>query len=216
VRLRGIENLLYDVVDRPQFVHRLMDHITTGLVAYHRQREAAGAYDAEASLGLHQPYDEIPASLRHKLEGGWVYCHAQSAASLSPAMYAEFVHPYNERIAALFRRVYYHGCENLNKKAGIIAQLPGLRHFHVSPWTDPEEVIPQLAGRTVVLEVHCHPTNVLFLYDPAEIRQEIRWRIARSQGAVFDLKLCDIQTIEGAENKLSLWSTIAQEESGRQ
>jgi hypothetical protein len=41
VRLRGMDNLLYDVIDRPQFVHRLMDFITEGMVRYHRAREAA-------------------------------------------------------------------------------------------------------------------------------------------------------------------------------
>ncbi len=213
VRLRGIENLLYDVIDQPEFVHRLMEHVTTGLVNYHQQREASGAYDAESSLGLHQPYDNILPGLEHRLGGGWVYCHAQSSASLSPSMYAEFVHPYNVRIASLFRRVYYHGCENLSKKAAIVRELPGLRHFHVSPWTNPEEVIPKLRGQSVVLEVHSHPTNVLFLFNAEQIRQELRERIAQSQGMVFDLKLCDIQTIEGADGKLQMWTQIAQEES---
>jgi uroporphyrinogen-III decarboxylase len=36
-----MDNLLYDVIDRPQFVHRLMDFITEGMVRYHRAREAA-------------------------------------------------------------------------------------------------------------------------------------------------------------------------------
>lgn len=213
VRLRGMDNLLYDVIDRPDFVHRLMEHITTGLVSYHQQREAAGAYDAASSLGLHQPYDLIPPELQHKLAGGWVYCHAQSAVLLSPAMYAEFVQPYNARIAALFRRVYYHGCEDLSKKATVIRELPNLRHFHVSPWTDPATVVTALAGYPVVFEVHSHPTHVLFVYDAAAIRREIRDLKARAQGALFDLKLCDIQTIDGAEGKLQLWAQIAQEES---
>ncbi len=213
VRLRGIENLLYDIIDRPQFMHRLMQHLTSGLVGYHRQREESGCYDTDSSLGLHCPYDEVPAELQDKLAGGWVYCHAQSAASISPAMYAEFVQPYNAQIAALFRKVYYHGCENLDKKAIIIRELPNLRHFHVSPWTNPETIVKVMAGRPVALEVHSHPTNTLFVFDEQEIRREVRSRIAKSQGAVFDLKLCDIQTIDNADGKLQLWSKIAQEAS---
>jgi len=216
VRMRGAEQLMYDFYDRPEWAHRLMDRITSGMVAYHKAREAAGMFDAEVALPrVHEPYDEIPPDRVKRLDASWCYVHAQSAAPLGPEMYAEFVHPYNARIAALFGKVYYHGCEDLGKKAAIIRDLPHLLHFHVSPWTQLEEVVPVFRGRRVVLEVHCHPTEVLFTYGPKEMRAELRRRIAEAEDMPFDLKLCDIQTIKGAEGQLERWTDIAMEEAGR-
>jgi len=215
VLLRGAEQLLYDLYDRPDFVHRLMSRVTDGVIAYHREREAAGAFDVEETTLLHEPWDRFPAGKGKYLSSGWGYVSAQSAAPLSPRMYAEFVHPYNARVAELFGKVYYHGCEDLGKKAGCIRELPNLKHFHVSPWTDLKEVVPLMSGRKVALEVHAHPTNVLFVWGPEEIRAEARRRMDEAQDLPFDYVLCDLQTIEGAEDKLEMWCDIAMEESAR-
>jgi hypothetical protein len=216
VRLRGADRLLLDVYDRPAWVHLLMGRITEGMVAYHQAREREGLYDAQSLLPqVHVPFDEVPAGLEARLAGGWCYAHAQSATSLSPAMYAEFVQPYNARVAKLFRRVYYHGCEDLTRKARVIRDLPNLAYFHVSPWTCLEDVVSVFSGTPVALEVHCHPTEVLFTYGPEEMRSEVRQRIAQARGTLFDLKLCDIQTIRGAEEQIERWTQIAMEESAR-
>jgi hypothetical protein len=210
VRLRGMDNLLYDVIDRPQFVHRLMDFITEGMVRYHRAREAAGAVDAEASWAIHMIYDTVPPGKENLLSGCWAYIHAQSAASLSPRMYAEFVHPYNARLATLFGRVYYHGCEDLSAKAAIIKDLPNLRLFHVSPWT-PVEPVVRVLGDRLALEVHSHPTKVLFEYSAQEMREELRQRHEAAKGTVHVLKLCDVETVGNNWQRLRRWAELARE-----
>lgn len=204
VRLRGMDNLMYDVIDRPEFVHRLMDFITEGMVRYHVAREAAGAVDAEASWAIHMVYDTVPPGKEKLLSGSWAYVHAQSAAFLSPRMYAEFVHPYNARIATLFGKVYYHGCEDLSAKAGIIRDLPNLRLFHVSPWTAVEPVV-QALGERFALEVHSHPTKVLFEFTPQQMRQELRQRHQAASGTAHVLKLCDVETVGADWERLKMW-----------
>lgn len=210
VRLRGMDNLLYDVVDRPEFVHRLMDFITEGMVRYHHAREAAGAVDAEASWAIHMIYDAVPPGKENLLSGCWAYIHAQSAASLSPRMYAEFVHPYNARLASLFGRVYYHGCEDLSAKATIIRDLPNLRLFHVSPWT-PVEPVVQALGNRFALEVHSHPTKVLFEFSPQQMREELRQRHRAAGDTVHVLKLCDVETVGANWQRLKRWAELARE-----
>jgi hypothetical protein len=210
VRLRGMDSLLYDVYDRPAFVHRLMAFITEGMAAYHCAREAAGAVDAEASWGFHMYYDELPPGAGHRLKDCWAYVHAQSSASFSPKMYAEFVQPYNVRIASLFGKVYYHGCEDLSGKCAIIRDLPNLRLFHVSPWTPVEPVVACLSDR-FALEVHSHPTNVLFTFSPAQMREEIRARHRGTEGAPHVLKLCDVETVGGSADRLRRWAETARE-----
>lgn len=212
VRLRGMDALLYDVVDRPDFVHRLMDFATCGMVHYHRQREAAGAFDAEAGWAIHPVWDETPGD-GTRLCQSWAYLHAQSSASLSPAMYAEFVQPYNARVAALFWRVYYHGCEDLSAKAKIVRDLPNLRLFHVSPWTPVEPVVERL-GAGFALEVHSHPTGVLFTFDDADLRREVRERHEAARGVPHVLKLCDVETVGDRADRLRRWACEAREAVG--
>lgn len=210
VRLRGMDSLLYDVVDRPRFVHRLMDFITEGMIRYHRARESAGAVEAEESWAIHMIYDQVPTGKQHLLSHTWAYIHAQSAASLSPRMYAEFVQPYNARLASLFGKVYYHGCEDLSAKAGIIKHLPNLRLFHVSPWTPVEQVVKEL-GSSFALEVHSHPTKVLFEFSPEEMREELQRRHEAASEVAHILKLCDVETVGGNWERLKMWVETAQE-----
>ncbi|MHC4712025.1 MAG: uroporphyrinogen decarboxylase family protein [Planctomycetota bacterium] len=208
VRLRGIENLLYDVYDAPDFVHRLMDTLTEGMITYQTEREAAGGVSAEADSFGHVPYDEVPEGLQTRLKGMWAYVHAQSAASLSPAMYEEFIHPYNCRLAALVGKTYYHGCEDLSKKCRIIRTLPGLRLFHVSPWTPAEPVISEL-GAAVAYEVHSHPTNVVFGDSLDGIRNELKRIAAAAKGASHVLTLADVETFAGRFDRIAYWAEAA-------
>ncbi len=206
VRMRGMDNLLYDVVDRPDLVHALMRIATDGVVGYHRAREAAGAVDAEASWSFHMHYDACPEP-GNRLRDSWAYVHAQSAASLSPRMYAEFVQPYNAEVAALFGKVYYHGCEDLSAKCRVIKGLPNLRLFHVGPWT-PVEPVVECFGAGVALEVHSHPTNVLFAWSPDQVKADLRARHLAARSAPHVLKLCDVETV-GDPNKLLVWADAA-------
>ena len=215
VLLHGAEQILYDLYDRPAFLHRLMDRITDGIIQYETEREAAGGYDVEEGLLLHEPWDEFPEGTEHLLSSGWAYLSAQSSAPLGPEMFAEFVQPYVDRLARLFRKIYFHGCEDLGGKIATLRDTPNLRHFHVSPWTALADVVPQLRGRQVAMEVHAHPTNVLFVWGEKEIRAEARRRMDESEDLPFDYVLCDLQTIDGADGKLEMWCDIAMEESRR-
>ncbi len=209
VRLRGMDQLLVDVYDRPEFVHRLMGRLTDGMVAYHRQREAAGRVCAGLGIG-HVPSRDVPPPLHDRLAGCWGYLHAQSAASYSPAMYAEFVQPYNRRLAELVGQVYYHGCEDLSRKCAIIAELPHLRLFHLSPWTPPEPVVRQLGAR-VAYEVHAHPTTVIFGDDRAAIRQELARLHPAVQGVPHVWALADVETFAGRFERTVYWAHVARE-----
>ena len=231
VRLRGMDNLLLDCYDRPEWLKELMGFLSDGIVRYHQARADAGMVDPEGEGMLHSPWDEgydpDDAERDATFTGGapcpekvaslsasrllWGYLHAQSAASYGPAMYAEFVQPFNVPIAELFPKVYYHGCEDLTQKVAIIRDLPNLREFHVSPWSQVGPIAAALPEH-VVLEVHSHPTNVLFLRGAAEMREELRGLVRGAGGHPLNLKLCDIQTINGDGGQaLMTWSRVAAE-----
>ncbi len=211
VRLRGMDNLLLDCYDRPEWLKELMDFLSRGIVQYHREREAAGFVHALTESALHSPWDDVPDGRMGRLSASWGYLHAQSAASYGPQTYAEFVHPYNVPIAELFGKVYYHGCEDLTEKASIVRNLPNLRQFHVSPWSRVAPIADALPD-SVVLEAHSHPTNVLFLWGADEMREELRALVHDAGDHPFNLKLCDIQTINADGGQaLMTWSRVAKQ-----
>jgi len=147
VRMRGLESLLLDTVDNPGGVHALMEAVTAALAGHHRTREARAWINcfpdpegrwSEVGFRVHCAYLEPgPRTGFPRLADEWAYVSAQTSSGLGPEMFAEFVHPYNCRLASLFHRdtVYYHGCECLDQKLEILAALPHLRRFHVSPWS---------------------------------------------------------------------------------
>ncbi len=218
VSLMGIEAVLYGVIDRPQFIHRMMDYITDGYITYHKSREAAGAVEAEETWGYRTHYEDLPPDASpHSLRSCWWYISAQSLMGLSPAMYAEFLQPYHARLAAAVadHRVYYHGCEDLTKKIPIIRQLPGLRRFHVSPWTDLESAVKQL-GREFVLETHVSYADVLYLQKTPEKMREGVERIMKIAGdCILDVNVGDIETVGGDPGILTRWAQAAQEATAK-
>ncbi len=147
-----------------------------------------------------------------RLENCWAYISAQSAAVVSPGMFEEFIQPYHERIAEIFGKVYYHGCEDLTQKAGIISSLPNLRRFHISPWSNVDTILDKL-GNKFVDETHVHPTNYLFLHDDERIQQDIRELAlkCRDRGVTADINLSDIETINNNPDKLVKWARLARE-----
>ena len=224
IRMRGMQNLLYDVVDDPGAVQALMEFITAAMERHHQQRERNGHINCvtDASgryLALMSPWRVIAAYVApdHRdrpalLRDEWAYVTDQSSASLGPAMYSEFINHYHKRLAAPFtnKTVYYHGCENLDLKAEIILELPNLRRFHVSPWSSVDKIASILQGRAV-MEVHAHPGRVFFAHTPQQMRDEIAGLIERADGMPMDLNLSDIHSVNGHPETLGAWAQIAQE-----
>ena len=133
--------------------------------------------------------------------------------SLSPAMYEEFIQPYNARLAAIFNRVYYHGCEDLTQKIPIIRQLPNLRIFHVSPWTNLEVAVEQL-GQEFVLETHVHPTDTLYTHTPAQIREELKRIMEIADGCSIAI-CCEIHSVGRDPSGVTTWAQIARDVTER-
>jgi len=223
VRMRGMEQLMMDVIDRPKAVHAAMEFITTATVNHHRRREETGCInslvDPEGRYHLGDFMRVIASRLdgdfhnrRPLLADEWAYVSAQSSAGLGPAMYDEFVTEYHMRLAELHPAgtIYYHGCECLDGKLDSIARLPNLRRHHVSPWSSVAAARRKFEGR-VVMEVHAHPGNVCFVHTPEEMRAEIDTLIAQAESVPIDLNLSDIHSVDGKPDTLRIWAENAQD-----
>ena len=187
-----------------------MDIITNGMIDYQLSRESNGCFDTEMSFFGHVPYDEFEGDNPNIMKNCWAYVHAQSSGIISPDMYAEFVHPYNVKVAQLVGKVYYHGCEDLAQKCTTIKDLPNLRLFHISPWTEVEPVIGKL-GKEFAYEVHSHPTNVLYTYSKEDITEELKRRNEPAREFAHSIVLADVETAVDHIDKLKYWVASAKE-----
>jgi hypothetical protein len=213
VRFRGMEEVLYDFYDNPELIHSMMRFFTDCIIGDYRRIEKDYGLDPESTWDFRIHYDRLEnPDAPFTLQNCWAYISAQSAGIISPEMYREFIQPYHERIAELFGKVYYHGCENLTQKAGIIRRLPHLRRFHISPWSDIDAILDELGG-SFVYETHVHPTSHLFLFDDKTIRKDVRGIAQKclDRGVFADINLSDIETVHGDIGKLVRWSRIAKE-----
>jgi len=225
-RMRGMEGLLLDVALEPDKVTALMEFITSAMEQHDRRREQRGWLNVhrdrsgtyqQVGFRVHCAYLEDGFKARKPgLADEWVYLSAQTSAGLGPRDFERFAHPYNARLARPFEQqtVYYHGCERLDDKLSILAGLPNLRRFHVSPWSNLAKACEQFHG-SVVLEVHDHPGQVFFGSTADETRARIRELLEIANGQPMDLNLSDIHSINGNPNLLKQWATIAREEVER-
>lgn len=226
VLMRGMEKIFFDVYDRPELIHGMMEIITEAMVEDHLRREKKGWLNCAADASGR--YQMIPV-FRHvagytaegfgerapEISDEWAYLSAQSAMGLGPAQYDEFVHRYNSRIAELFSKktVYYHGCECLDQKLDVISTLPNLRRHHVSPWSSVAKAAEKYRG-SVNLEVHVHPGKVLMGATREEMREEIKGLIEQAGGHRMNLNLSDIHSLDGRPETLRIWAETAQELAG--
>ena len=149
--LRGVLELLLDMKDRPDFVHRLMGIIVEAILTYNREaREAVGG----ARLGTFG-------------------CDEVSCDMFSPQVYEEFIFPYECQAAAAFDSIYYHSCGNLTPLFGKIVQIPHIHRVHVSPWSDLATAIREAGGK-VILEKHLEPTVNLDRLSREEMRTYVK------------------------------------------
>ena len=132
VELRGWQQLMFDLHDRPHFVHDLMERITQSRIQYEQKRADVMGFDLKQTAG-----------------GLWeddVNCDV-----LAPESYEEFVHPYERRVAELYDSVTYHSCGNLTPIASLVADLPNLKKIYFSePWTDLKTVRDAAAGHKMI------------------------------------------------------------------
>lgn len=210
-KLRGVNELMFNFIDDPALVHELMNFITDGYIHYHKQREEYGYIEPEETWGFRVHSDYLPISTdSFTLKHCWSYISAQTSGIISPEMYREFIHPCHKKLAAIFGKVYYHGCEDLTQKIDTIKELPGLRRFHISPWTNLEAAVEKL-NRDFVLEVHVHPSDTLFTYSENDIRRDIKRILDIAGGCIIDINLSDIETVNNHPEKLIQWARFAKD-----
>ena len=205
-RLRGVEPILIDMYDRPEYLHELMKRFSSATMAELDFIEKNLDVDNE-HLNLHCTPQTVSGLASNGLKATWYRRMAQSLGVVSPAMFKEFEVDYLYPIAERFAYTYYGCCEPLDDKIGILKSIPNLRKIGCSPWANVEKCAEQIGG-DYVLSRKPNPANVAIQTDPELIRRELEETVKACirYGCPYDYVLKDISTVSNRPENLIIWA----------
>ena len=221
--LRGLTQMMYDLVDNPDLIHRLMTMMRDGTLALLDRLEEEdllslnndGSYVGSGGLGWST---ELPApdfGGKVRLRDMWGFAESQETVGISPQMFAEFVFPYQLPVLERFGLNCYGCCEPLDSRWHIVMQIPRLRRVSVSAWAN----VPRMAERLGDAYVFSWKPNPAALatdtLDEDRIRSGLRKTFAETRGCRLEAIMKDNHTIGGNPQNVIRWCQIAREEAER-
>ena len=217
---RSVTNCYLDLMDRPEFVHSIMEALTDAVFTTIDRYNAVGGFDTTSTLChcSHTFTDDLPvgdASGRGTSQQAWAFGMAQLFSSVSPAVTEEFEVAYMKRIFAKFGAVYYGCCDRLDDRLDSIVTLPNVRKISCSPWSNREAFAANLPHRYVMSNKPSPAFLATPTFDEQAVRDDLRRTInaAAAHGVSLELILKDISTVNDDPARLWRWAEIAAEET---
>ena len=153
VHLRGLENLLIDMLEDRKFFHKLMRFIVDS--------EKKWINDRAEFLGIKQyPY-------------GTLFNDEIGTPLISPDLYKELILPYEVELAEYQGGIlYWHSCNNTTDFYHLINKIPHLKMMHISPWADLKEA-SFIFHDKVAIEKCVMPGQSIFNADENRMSEDI-------------------------------------------
>ena len=205
-KLRGVEPILMDMYDRPEYLHELMKRFSSATMAELDFIEKNMDVDRDFSH-LHGTPQTVSELADKGLKATWYRRMAQALGIVSPDMFEEFEMNYIYPIAERFAYTYYGCCEPLDNKISMLKKIPNLRKIGCSPWANVEKCAEQICG-DYVLSKKPNPAFVAIQTDPDVIEKEVEETVKTciKYGCPYDYVLKDISTVSHRPSNLIVWA----------
>jgi hypothetical protein len=214
--LRGIEHIMMDMFDNPEWLHSLLTFMSDGVLKTHEQAEQAGDWGLSSHYNqamayaeeLEDPAPNINGVIRDRL---WIFMPAQELTGVSPEMHDEFMLQYQLPIVKQFGLTAYGCCEDLTHKIDILRQIPNLRRIAVSPFADAAKCAEQI-GQDYVLSYRPSPTDMVgYGFDPDRIRSILKRDLEACKDTHVDITLKDVETVEKDPDRVRKWVELTRQ-----
>jgi len=217
----GAQEVLLDLVLRPELVHLAMNRLVDAYIARLEQWEnlgllSFGSGNYNIGSGGLAFTDELPCQDFNPAHvrpcDQWGCAAAQIFSEVSPEMHEEFALQYEKRWLKKFGLTMYGCCEPLHNKISILKTVPNLRKISCSPWCKLDKAVAQI-GTDYVLSVK--PSPAIFAEDrwnPEAARRTIRTILEQTRGCHVEIVAKDLSTMRGQPQRLWEWAAIAMEE----
>ena len=214
---RGVDAILYDLVDRPDHLHRIMSRLTDAYLGMLDDMEANGLLGSgQATIHCTPAYtEELPHPgfdpAKPRAEDLWTMGMAQILTSVSPAMFKEFEVAYAVKWFARFGLGYYGCCDVLDRRIDSIRTIPHVRKISMSPWANVERGADSI-GRDFVFSRKPNPALLAAdAWDPEAVEEDLRFTVGACarNGTPLEFILKDVSTIRYEPHRLRDWVNVA-------
>jgi hypothetical protein len=223
-RLRGLEQMMFDMIDHPDELHKLMAFLRDGTLAKIDFLEESGLLclnNDNTSVGSggfgwtkQLPWNGFDGVHVHT-QDMWGFAESQETSGVSPEMFSEFVFQYQLPLLERFGLNCYGCCEALNARWDSIKTIPNLRRVSVSPWADVRDMAEKLQDR-FIFSLKPHPAYLAVSpIDEDFIRENLReaLKIARENHCHVEIIMKDTHTLANHPENAIRWCRIAKEEA---
>ncbi len=213
--LRGIQEVMMDMLDNPEWLHNLLAFMRDGIIKVHKEAEKAGDWSLGDHFNQSVPYsDMLPAPEANsgpvRMKQLWGFMAAQEMTLISPEMHDEFMLQYQIPVCEMFGEVHYGCCEDLSRKIDILRQVPNLRRIAVSPWADIESCAEQI-GNDYCISWRPNPSEMVCCgFDRETISSTIKnsFEIFKKNGCSVEINLKDVKTVRNEPERLGKFVKI--------
>ncbi|MGI6082400.1 MAG: hypothetical protein ACOYEP_05975 [Limnochordia bacterium] len=208
--LRGLTQMMMDMIDAPHLVHRLMAHMRDGVLGAMRQVQATGLLTPNTNdpMTCSDPIDPPPPGEPITYKNMWVMANSQEFDQVSPRMWEEFCLNYQLPVFEEFGLVGYGCCENLTHKIDGVLSIPNLRIFVCSAWTDLPTVIERVGDKHVIMWRQ-KASAVVYAPDEAALKRDLEEGLRQLRGCYTQVVLRELQTLAGNMDRLHVWTRLA-------
>lgn len=220
IKLRGLQSFMLDMYDDPEGLHRLMAFLRDGTLNLLDRLEREGLftlnnegdYVGSGGFGWTRELPAADFSDKVRTRDLWCLCESQETVGVSPAMFGEFVFPYQQPLMERFGRVCYGCCEGLHNRWHLLSKIGNLRRVSVSPWADREQMAEHLQDR-YIYSLKPHPGLLAGdTFSPDAVRADIRDILEKAKGCRLEIIMKDNHTIRQQPQRVIDWCTLARQE----
>ncbi|MBI4550794.1 MAG: hypothetical protein HY710_00855 [Candidatus Latescibacteria bacterium] len=218
-RLRGLEQVLYDMYENSSMLHEAMAFLEEGhrriIEQYQRLNLLSlnndSTYHSSGGVGY---TDELP----HREDGFdpdhvrpcdiWASAEAQEMDPVSPEMHEEFILQYEKRLLEPFGLNGYGCCDDLSRKMDYVFRIPHIRRISIAPWADVDVSAERLQGN-YIFSWKPKPFHLVGTFDAQKVRDYITHTLDVTRGCVIEMILKDTHTCEHHPERFTQWTAIA-------
>ncbi len=218
-KLRGLEQLMWDIYDRPEWLHRMLSFMQSKILMHMDQTEAANGFRLINHQNQAMPYAEElkpPQAGKSPVKPSelWGYVASQEFTAVGPEAFKEFMFDYQKPILERYGLAAYGCCEDLTRDIPVLKTLKNLRRISVSPYADVRKCAGQIGGEYIISWRPNPSSAVSYGLDENFVRKNLRetFDIFDANGCKFDITLKDVETVGRDTNRIIRWTQIVREE----
>lgn len=215
--LRGMQQIMYDMYDEPQWVHDLMKFVTEGIEGIYNYYEENNLlrinnknhYIGSGGLG----YTDELKSLTEitPMSNMWGFGLGQEFSDVSEQQHDEFLLSYQLPLLNRCGLTAYGCCEPLTNKFNMLRKVKNLRRISVSPWCDLDKAADAI-GRKYIFSFKPNPSLIATGFEENKIRKYLRTAITTAKDCNLEIILKDTITLQNEPDRISRFIGILREE----